>query len=203
MFTERVQEVVVATIRDMQRRETVATVLHTAAELFEAKGFTETTIRDIATACGLSIGTVMSVGDKNGLLLATFDHQISEIHERRTDTPAHEGDAVDQIAALLDPLVDLFTSNPRLARSYASILIAGDNEPNAFTELSQTLIAEIEAVLDHGNRGGVSASARAVYFAYIGRLFSWSPSNDTDPDSLKQSIREVVEAICTRQETRP
>ncbi|MFT3859984.1 TetR/AcrR family transcriptional regulator [Micropruina sp.] len=203
MFTEHVQEVTVVTIRDQQRQETVATVLHTAAELFEAKGFTETTIRDIATACGLSIGTVMSVGDKNGLLLATLDHQINEIHERRADTPVLAVGVVDQIAALLDPFVDLFTRNPRLARSYASILVAGENEPTAFTELSQTLIAEIEAVLDHGNSSGVSASARAVYFAYIGRLFSWSPSNDTDPDSLKQSIRKVVEAICTRQEIRP
>lgn len=192
------------TIRDQQRQETVATVLHTAAELFEAKGFTETTIRDIAIACGLSIGTVMSVGDKNGLLLAAFDHQITEIHERRADAAGPEGGAVDQIAALLDPFVDTFTRNPRLARSYASILVAGENEPNAFTELSQTLIAEIETVLDRRtNHGDVSASARAVYFAYIGRLFSWSPSNDADPDSLKQSIREVVEAICTRQEPHP
>lgn len=195
-----------ATTRDQQRQETVATVLHTAAELFEVKGFTETTIRDIATACGLSIGTVMSVGDKNGLLLATFDHQIREIHERRSDARTPEGGIVDQVAALLDPFVDLFTSNPSLARSYASILVAGENEPNAFTELSQTLIAEIEAVLDHGTdrfSGGVVASARAVYFAYLGRLFSWSPSSDADLGSLKRSVREVVEAICMRQEVRP
>ncbi len=207
MFTEHVQEVAVATTRDQQRQETVATVLHTAAELFEVKGFTETTIRDIATACGLSIGTVMSVGDKNGLLLATFDHQIREIHERRSDARTPEGGIVDQVAELPDPFVDLFTSNPSfLARSYASILVAGENEPNAFTELSQTLIAEIEAVLDHGTDRfswwgcGLGGSG---HLAYLGRLFQLVPGSDADLGSLKRSVREVVEAICMRQEVRP
>ncbi|MFT3860798.1 TetR/AcrR family transcriptional regulator [Micropruina sp.] len=206
MFTEHIQEMAMATSRDQQRQETVTTVLRAAAEMFEARGFADTTIRDIANVCDLSIGTVMSVGDKNGLLLTTFDQQISEIHERRSDACARQGSIVDQVAALLDPFIELFTRNPSLARCYASILVAGKNEPNAFTELSQTLIAEIEAVLEHGTdhvRSGVAASARAVYFAYLGRLFSWPPSSDADPGSLKRSIREVVEAICTRHEVRP
>ncbi|MFT3799144.1 TetR/AcrR family transcriptional regulator [Microbacterium sp.] len=200
-FTEHVQEAIVATSRDQQRQETVTTVLRAASEMFEAKGFTDTTIRDIANVCDLSIGTVMSVGDKNGLLLATFDQQISEIHARRVDASAPEGGIVDQVAALLDPFIELFTRNPRLARTYASILVAGKNEPNTFTELSQTLIVEIEAVLERGTdrvHDGVAASAQAVYFAYLGRLFSWSPSDDVDPGALTRSIREIVEAICTR-----
>lgn len=53
-----------AAIRSAQQRETVAKVLGRAYELFGKRGFADTKIRDIATACGDGTGTVVSGGDK-------------------------------------------------------------------------------------------------------------------------------------------
>ncbi len=193
-----------ATTRDRQREETVARVLDSAGGLFRTKGFAETTIRDIAAACGVSIGTVISVGDKNALLLASFDRLIAGIHdERRGRIAVSVGSRVDRVAALFDPFIELFTSDAALARAYASVLVAGTHDSVVFTELSRTLIGEIEATLrdvESSDHRRISSTAESLYFAYIGRLFTWSSADDGDVAELTQSLRRIVTAICPSEE---
>lgn len=205
MFTELVQKgSAVGTMRDERRQETVAKVLDGAGELFRRQGFAEATIRDIAAVSGVSIGTVISVGGKDALLLATFDRLIKDIHDSRAPAAA-DGSRVDRIAALFDPFIDLFTGDPVLARAYASVLVAGEHDSVVFTELSGILVAEIEAVLrdaEPADREETSARAESIYFAYIGRLFTWPSGDDGDVAELRRSLRRAVAAICPREEPR-
>ncbi|MFJ2620178.1 TetR/AcrR family transcriptional regulator [Glutamicibacter sp. NPDC087344] len=184
-------------VREAQKRETEARVLTVADELFRTRGFTVTTIRDIATAAGVSTGTVMSAGDKNALLVASFDQRIEEIHQGRAECRAESASgAIEQIAELVEPFAELFTADPQLARVYGSILVAGETASSTFTELADTLINEVEAVLVRAQVQVARPLAESIYFAYIGRLFTWTPQDDHNTEQLKRSLKGIIAAIC-------
>lgn len=196
-------EVQMAT-RDEQRQQTAARVLDAADRLFRAHGFVQTTIRDIADACDVSVGTVMSAGDKNALLVACFDRRIAEVHDARFASAPGGGsaDAAARILGLLEPFIDLFVSDPELARTYGSILVSGAHESAVFTELAGRLIGEIAEVLrdsPDANDERIDALAEGVYFAYIGRLYTWNgadPAHPAGPAELRESLHRSIAAIC-------
>lgn len=194
--------------RDELRRETHAKVLAIADRLFQERGFAATTIRDIATAADVSVGTVMAVGDKNRLLVSVFDRLIERVHEDRSTPnaqalPAGSATCADEVMALLNPFVGLFASRPELARRYASILVAGDHESAVFTELAASLIAELRAAISQS--GGVSEAdaaplANAIHLAYLGTLFTWSAGASDDAAALGRSLHDTIAAICPGKE---
>lgn len=151
------------TTREVSRRETQMKVLRAADVLFQRQGFAETTIRDIAASSEVSVGTVMAVGDKRALLVMIFDRFIDGLHRRQPLTNGGDGSQVDRIMGLLDPFIILFTGRSELARAYASVLVAGEHLSSVFTELAETLINEIRAVLggqpprqQHSGKGHLS-----------------------------------------------
>lgn len=191
--------------REQQRLETAAAVLAAADELFFTRGFAETTIREIAEACGVSVGTVMAVGDKAALLVAVFDERIRQVHAQREDSVGRVDElaCVDDISHQLEPFVTLFTSRPTLAREYASILVGGNHRSVVFTELATLLIREISAILISSSRATeerATAIAEAVYFGYLGRLFTWPADADKDADRLRQELRRLIVIISTEEE---
>lgn len=192
--------------REEQRRETETRVLRSAGELFRTRGFANTTIRDIAAACGVSAGTVASVGEKDALLVASFDRLIERIHEdhsRGGESPAES--AVEQILVLLDPFVEIFAADVELARAYGSVLVAGERDSVVFSDLANALIREIEAALLRSalpvNAQSSRPLAESIYFAYIGRLFSWPSREAVTADALRRSLHRIVEAICRSEES--
>ncbi|WP_293777821.1 TetR/AcrR family transcriptional regulator, partial [uncultured Corynebacterium sp.] len=66
MFTEHVH-----TSRAATKSGTHSKVLATAYDLFLTQGYATTSIRTIASEAGVSVGTVMGVGDKQTLLIRT------------------------------------------------------------------------------------------------------------------------------------
>lgn len=183
------------TVRALSRRETQEKVLRVADALFHERGFSTTTIRDIAAAAGVSVGSVMSVGDKSALLVAVFDRLVEGLHQGRPVTDTDSGSQPDRILALLVPFIDLFTSRPELTRTYASVLVAGSHSSAIFTELAATLIDEIRAVLgESGPDGG--ALARTIYLAYLGSLVTWAAGGSDDPAALGEELHSTITAIC-------
>lgn len=185
-----------------QRRATQAKVMAAAGHLFRERGFAETTVRDIAAACDVSVGTVMAVGDKNVLLLGSFDQLIADIHEGRMHSARAGDDCAGQIVGLFAPFVEAFANHPALARAYGSILVTGAYDSIVFTDLAQQLIQEIDATLRASDveNSRIPALAQGIYFAYIGRLFTWSSDDANPAAALKQSLHQIVEAICPGKE---
>lgn len=211
--------------RQEMRLVTEQRVITAAATLFRERGFAATTVRDIAKSSGVSIGTVMAVGDKSTLLVRVFDSLVGDEHRRRTETgtPAANGRAWDRIAhstdeqapgagrepgtscadgilALVRPFVTILTRWQDLARTFAGIVASGNHSSSLFTDLADTLIDEFEAaVTEHGcTRPGTGrATAEALYFAYIGTLFSWSARRASDPRELEAGLHRTFTAICT------
>lgn len=200
------------TTRDALRRNTQTKVLAAAATLFRARGFEPTTVRDIALEAKVSIGTVMSVGDKNALLVTIFDDGIEQLHVRRAQDPPAPRQILnlpcaDRVFGLLQPFVQLFAEQTELARSYASILVAGKHASKVFTELAVVLKDEIAANVAVQNGGCATdpwCRAEAVYLAYLGLLFTWSAdagvTGAENAAPLGERLRETLVAFCSCQE---
>lgn len=191
MFTEHVQS------RVQRRQETHDKVTATAERLFIQQGFAATTIRQIAVEARVSTGTVMAVGDKNGLLVAIVDRWIagglpgiglSGEHPHDTGNPA------EQILAIVCPFVELFAAHLELARAYAAVLVTGSHGSTVFDGLAAALQREIAAALEESGSGAAEAAAVAstFYFAYLGVLLAWAGDGTADPDFALAHLERVA-----------
>ena len=191
----------------MPRRQDVANanrirILDAADRLFQERGFAATTVREIAALSGLSVGSVMHTGDKTSLLVQLFDSLIAAGHvqtARITDAST----CAERVAELVHPFVALFTARLDLSRVYASTLVSGTHDSTLFGELAAVLVDEMErAITQHGCTSADDARAQsaALYFAYIGVLFSASAQAEITESSLMASLRPTFAAICTCKE---
>lgn len=189
--------------RTMARAETEHKVLCAAQELFDEHGYTDATIRDIACRAKVSVGTVMSVGDKEALLVQIFDQLIEAEHQHRTPITA-EG-CVERCLELVRPFLTLFVERLDLARVYASILLSGRHSSEVFQALGERLIQEFEDAItteaDCAHLGATAhprAIAKALHAAYIGTLFIWaSTPNTTDTPNTPNQNLNVEEHLRT------
>lgn len=197
-----------ASSREELKRATRSRVLEVADQLFQERGFTGTTVRDIAEVAGVSAGTVMAVGDKSALLVSVFDAMIAAEHERRapsapgTTVPAVDT-CVDRVEELVRPFVLLFTGRHELARTYASILMSGQHSSSLFTQLADQLIEELAAAITVRGctpTAAAAGAAQALYSAYVGTLVTWAALGSDDPTALTQRLRDTFAAICTCKE---
>ena len=194
--------------RSELRESTRRRVLAAADRLFQERGFDATTIRDIAEASGVSVGSVMASGDKNALLVQVFDSLIEDGHTRpaATERAAEAGPAdscAGRILQLVQPFVTLFADRQDLSRTYAAIQVSGRQPSPLFTHLAALLIDEITTTLaQHACTPptAIDGTARAIYFAYIGTLFSWSARDTIVAAELLDSLHLTFASICTCKE---
>lgn len=197
------------TSRDELRAATQAKISRTAERLFRERGFKATTIRDIAAAAGVSVGSVMALGDKRALLVAMFDDFIAEVHRKRAArnrsiTPGDSAaSTVDRLIELLRPFLEIFHAQSDLAREYAATLVSGSHTSMVFKNLEAALIAEIESVLiDDGMApASVPGAARTIYLSYLGTLFEWAGGSGADISKPLEDLRTVLGFVTQSKET--
>ena len=211
MFSEPVQKRSTGG-RAAQGERTRQRVLATAEDLFRARGFAATSIRDIAAGAKVSVGTVMAVGDKNGLLVAVYDEWIAAAHRDREQalpgglarvvdaaTAVPESSVTDAVMMLLAPFLRFFATDRALSRRYAAIVVGEEYRSTVFAELGPLLIEEIATVLWAANSAQGKRAidpdkvARAIYFAYIGVLLVARGADAVPREDVQ--IRDAVATI--------
>jgi AcrR family transcriptional regulator len=186
--------------RQELREETHARVVAAASRLFLERGYRATTVRDVAAAAGVSVGTVMTVGDKDTLLAATFDALIGELQDAPRPAPdagsadARPDDVVDAVLAVVDPFLTLFATHLDLAREYGAVLMTGRHPGGVFGELGPAFLAQVQAALERSPDGphDTAAGARTIYLAYLGSLLAWAGQGTPDADAAREALRDVV-----------
>lgn len=198
------------TSRSTLRDATRVRVLTCAERLFEERGFAATTVREIAAEAGVSTGTVMGIGDKNGLLVAVFDERIRRLHDDfpepaqpRTSSPADE---VEAVVALFQPFIDLFGAHPELARTYGAVLVSGQHGSVVFSELRERLLGELRDVFTpvaHRSPGDAEEFAATAYLAYLGALLEWASTPEADTAALTDRVHRAMRPLLavTRRDT--
>ncbi|WP_067429449.1 TetR/AcrR family transcriptional regulator [Nocardioides jensenii] len=191
--------------REELRQGTHDKVMSSAERLFRKRGYRATTVRDIATDAGVSVGSVMAVGDKARLLVAMFDRSIGEIHvgRKRDGVPqartGPDANPADRLLEVVAPFLAIFAEDTQLSREYSAILTSGDHDSALFHGLADDLIHEFAVVLGESGMDpkDVEVAAKAIYFAYLGVIrASAAKSGSHTPDSV-QEMRDVFSYIAS------
>lgn len=193
MFTEHVHQNAIS--RAAKRADTRQRVLAVADALFRERGFGATTVRAIATEAGVSVGTVMGVGDKNTLLVTVVDEWIDSVHRHRTAPRTEAADATTTVVGLLSTFVDYFTHAGPLARDYAAIIVRDTHGSSIFGALADDLHADLtETMVSCGiSRRRAENLAPTIYFGYLGVLFSNASTGDRD--TIMAQLHHVVASV--------
>ncbi|MGV0807605.1 TetR/AcrR family transcriptional regulator [Mycolicibacterium setense] len=193
MFNEHVQS------RAEAKAGTTQRVLATADRLFREHGFAATTVRRIAAEAGVSVGTVMGVGDKDGLLIAIVDQWIAGVHAARDRNqhvpPLTKEQAAERLIATVEPFVAYFQSDRELAREYAAVVARGRHKSRTFTELADELVADFENIFRAAGHTDPGAAARTLYLAYIGVLRAASGGafdQSVAPDRFAEAVDLIL-----------
>lgn len=98
--------------------ETRRHILATALALFREHGFEETTIRDIASKAGLSLGAAYYYfKSKEAIVGAYYDYVQQEHLTRSRDAFARGSDLRDRLRAALHAKIDIMQADQRLLRA--------------------------------------------------------------------------------------
>ena len=166
MFTEHVHS-----SRSAAKAGTDSKVLATAYDLFLTQGYATTSIRTIASEAGVSVGTVMGVGDKQTLLIHTIGQHISELHD---DIRGQS----DSLLDVLKPFLQMFTGHEELSRAFGAALIQQGNQGQALTALKTLLTDEITLRLGSRlNSDDAAEYSDLLYNVYLGLLIGWAASS--------------------------
>ncbi|MFF1923431.1 TetR/AcrR family transcriptional regulator [Streptomyces sp. NPDC058221] len=177
-----------------------------AERLFREQGFGASTIRQIATDAEVSTGTVMSVGDKDALLVAIFDTWIAAVHEGRDGereqghvTPLAPAAATQAVLNLVEPFITYFALDLELSREYAAVIVRGTHASAVFQALARALLTELETLLARTplTATQAGAGARTLYFAYLGILMTVG-NGALDQRAAVAQFREVIRFVVHR-----
>lgn len=191
--------------RSAKRRRTEDRIIGAAADLFLEHGFKATTVRGIAKSAEVSVGRVMSVGDKDAILVRCFDRWIGQLQDGTYTAPpprrvslskraGHDAAGTSVVSGsrttsavqrhLLDlflPFLEFFAAHEDLSRDYAAAMIRVKGDPEVFNALAADLQDRLSGALASIgiSEDHARASASALYDSYLGILFRWAATTIT------------------------
>lgn len=193
MFNEHVQS------RAEAKAGTRARVLAAADRSFRERGFAGTTVRGIAADAGVSVGTVMAVGDKDALLIAIVDDWIAAVHAARDASGAlpalGRAEAIARLVGIVAPFVTYFNADGDLSREYAAVLARGKHRSRTFGDLADELQTDFEKVFAAAGCADAGAAARTLYFVYIGLLFATSGGAVTREVAAERLVEAITQIL--------
>ena len=165
-------------LRERQAEFTRNEILAAARHLFAERGYTRTSVRDIAQAAGVSAQTVYdSIGSKQAVVARLND---------MIDSEADIGAIVSAAAGSQDPH-QVATMSARITRS---ILEHCEDIVRALVT-GATAEPEIQVVLDEGHRRHVEGARTVV--RTLQDMNALAPSTDTDTDAASETLAAITD----------
>jgi len=175
--------------RTRAKAETRARLLAAARRLFGERGFEGTTLRDVARAAGVAVGTViLHCGDKSTLLALALDEQLGTVLDRPRARAAGSTPR-DRVRAIVAALFHSYAQSPDLARVLVreSLFVEGagrqptDKRLAEFLGSLQTLLQEPGALRPEWDPAD---AAQAIFAAYIACLIAGLRADTFDSRAL-------------------
>ena len=198
--------------RTQQRRATRQHLLTVGTRLFAERGVRATRAADLATAAGVSVGTLYAhFGDKDGLLEAVLRSSIDEIRDGldRLFALVLDGDVQDVDAAMFaGVIVHFVTTDPRRARLLFSPEVrVTDVGQRLLDEIRETNVDNIARCADAGllqPQLDPTATAHALLGMMIEVLQWWTSDLDVvDPAAVASTLAYAWEQLFVDAEDVP
>jgi len=135
-------------------RNTARLIREKAAEFFFEKGYDATTLREVAAAAGLKVGSLYNhIASKEDLLLQVMGGIIDDLVELQQQAMSREGDAVEKLRAVVDCHIrfhaerarEVFIGNTALRSLPEEARQEIIDKRNAYERIIQSLIEEAGA----------------------------------------------------------
>ena len=192
------------TLRAQQKARTRALILEAARARFLEQGYERTTVREIAAAAGVALGTIFKhFPDKSSLLIAATLDDLNGIEQ--------EGLGDLDLAAPLDEQLRVFITavyrfwEPRQA--LARVLLretwfgTGPWAEEYRDETARLMDRATELVASYQQRGELRADAdprviaRSVYATYLFRMMQTVDTPAYDPEALGREMQQHLQQL--------
>jgi len=181
-----------------------ANILETALRLFRERGFEETTMRDIAAACGLSLGAAYHYfPSKEAIVLAYYDH-VQVRHEQEAHLAlAGVTSLSSRLLAVMTTKLELLQDDRRILQAILQTMLGADQALSVFSPETSDVrkqslgIFEEALVCPEIPEEARPLFARAFWLLHLGFLLYFV--NDSSPKQQKtwELMRGSVELLAT------
>jgi AcrR family transcriptional regulator len=199
-----------AHLRESKRAELRQRIFTSALDLFRRQGVAATTIRQIAEAANVGLGTFFNYFDGKEAVLAEFGRIGQERIAARLSAQRQAGSTTrERITDVLLALVDSMQEEPDLARAVVFAAMASPDifhgERARFIELSDLLA---ETLREGQSRGEVAvdcdveAAAHLIISIYVSLTLDWAArANDYElGPTLLAHVETLWRGVCSNQQ---
>jgi len=186
--------------RERNKAEMLARIKRAARALFSRRGVEATTIRDIAEAADIGLGTMFSyAANKQELLVMIFLDEVDPAVDRAL-AAVPERPLLDQVTHVLGSIVAHHQDNPALARVFVKETPFIDGRRYGLAGFMAKLLAGMEHLIERAKeRGelerGVPAAtlARNLFGLFFQQLQIWLGAPNPRPRFDYGRLRESLE----------
>lgn len=179
--------------REQQKAATQQKLLNEAKRLFIEQGYEGTTTRQVATACGVSIGTVFAhFPDKVALLKAILFHDIERILTTVHDQLSPDTDAFTAYLIYARALYGFYSEHPPLSQA---LLANSLFQYAAFEEQLRGYIQELSGrlvLVDGCSQEDADTVAYNLMGNYFLVLMEGLASGNTKPEQWLHKLERLV-----------
>lgn len=198
-------------IRKLQKEATRRRVIDAARELFEAKGYQETTIREIARQAGVSVGSVFTnFSCKGDVLSQVMADRLDALYAELDRVMPHlRGSTADRICTLFSIHYAFESARTRLFLAHIAAAfdwsLTPESRPYGRTPRLKQMIRDL--VTDGIPRGDVDSAidpdvvtdALMASYAWTYRLAAWEgASAETMSAAFDAQVRLIAEGFRPR-----
>jgi TetR/AcrR family transcriptional regulator, cholesterol catabolism regulator len=141
-------------LRERNKQAKLVRIKGAARRLFEKQGVEATTIRQIASAADIGLGTVFSyTANKEDLLVMIFREEVGETVKSAFASLPKRG-ILEQFLHVFDAIVEHHRKCPELARVFVKEIRFIDDRRNEIGEFMRSLFAGLTRLIDQSKTRG-------------------------------------------------
>jgi AcrR family transcriptional regulator len=167
--------------RELNRQAKLRSIETAGRDLFNAKGFEETTTREIARSAGVGTGTLfLYFPEKRDLLLHLFKHDIAEVNARAFASVPRLAPLQEQLIDVFRRCYDFYGRDLRLSRSFLRELCFAEPETrrrssdeDGFAKMLEELTRKAQERHELRNDMDPRRAAGLFMNIYLVGLMSW------------------------------
>lgn len=207
-------EAAVGGLRERNKREKLERITAAARELFRAKGFEETTAREICERAGVGTGTLfLYVRDKRELLFLTFESDARRLFAEGKAEAARTRDLVAQLMCLFGRFTAYYAKDRALSKAIVQELFFRTHDPGGLGRLTREFAEHVaDLVAAAQARGEIrtdltpARAAMALFAHYAYWMLGWLGTEMLARESVEPGLRRAlelqVEGLGAQHETR-
>ncbi len=188
-------------LRERNKREKLERITAAARELFRAKGFEETTAREICERAGIGTGTLfLYVRDKRELLFLTFEADARRLFAEGKAEAAASSGLVAQLMCLFGRFTAYYARDRVLSKAIVQELFFRTHDPGGLGRLTREFAEHVaELVAAAQARGELRAdltparAAMALFAHYAYWMLGWLGTEMLSRESVEPGLRRALE----------